>query len=138
MERLTFEGCFCDIAKCLETPGGSFCENGMCNQRKVWERLKAYEDTGLTPEQVKTMAESRRGHGRKQTRPVVRVDDETGEVVRFHSVREAQDSIGGISINLYLLTNRPLKGYRFYYEEEWKGGSGRCAYEGGSSRVEEG
>lgn len=44
MERLTFEGLFCDIAKCQETPGGSFCENGMCSQRKVWERLKYYED----------------------------------------------------------------------------------------------
>lgn len=44
MERLTFEGNFCDIAKCLETPGGSFCKNGMCSQRKVWERLKYYED----------------------------------------------------------------------------------------------
>lgn len=42
--RLTFEGNFCDIAKCLETPGGSFCEDGYCSQRKVWERLKYYED----------------------------------------------------------------------------------------------
>ena len=44
MERLTFEGNFCDIALCAETPGGSFCESGSCTQRKVWERLKAYED----------------------------------------------------------------------------------------------
>lgn len=44
MERLTFEGKFCDIAQCRETPGGSFCEDGSCSQRKVWERLKAYED----------------------------------------------------------------------------------------------
>lgn len=44
MERLTFEGNFCDIAVCLETPGGSFCEEGPCTQRKVWERLKLYED----------------------------------------------------------------------------------------------
>lgn len=58
MERLTFDGLFCDIAKCQETPGGSFCENGMCSQRKVWERLKEYEDTGLTPEQVKDMADN--------------------------------------------------------------------------------
>lgn len=47
MERLTFEGNFCDIAQCKEIP----CPyNGECSQRKVWERLKAYEDTGLTPE----------------------------------------------------------------------------------------
>ena len=46
MERLTFEGNFCDIAQCKEIP----CPyNGACSARKVWERLKAYEDTGLEP-----------------------------------------------------------------------------------------
>lgn len=44
MERLTFDGLFCDIAMCQETPGGSFCEDGACSQRQVWERLKHYED----------------------------------------------------------------------------------------------
>lgn len=44
MERLTFEGNFCDIALCSETPGGSFCESGACSQRRTWERLKALED----------------------------------------------------------------------------------------------
>lgn len=53
MDRLTFEGNFCDISRCQNTPGGSFCEGGACSQRKVWERLKEYEDTGLTPEEVK-------------------------------------------------------------------------------------
>lgn len=52
MERLTFEGNFCDIAQCSEVPGGSFCEDGACSQKKVWERLKAYEDTGVEPEEV--------------------------------------------------------------------------------------
>lgn len=52
MERLTFDGNFCDIAQCTTTPGGRFCEDGTCSARKVWERLKAYEDTGLTPEEV--------------------------------------------------------------------------------------
>ena len=48
MERLTFEGNFCDIARCKEIP----CPyNDACSARKVWERLKAYEDTGLTPEE---------------------------------------------------------------------------------------
>ena len=52
MERLTFDGNFCDIAQCWELP----CpHNGACSQRKVWERLKAYEDTGLTPEEIKSM-----------------------------------------------------------------------------------
>lgn len=44
MERLTFEGNFCDIAMCTATRYGSFCEDGACSQRKVWERLKHYED----------------------------------------------------------------------------------------------
>lgn len=44
MNRLTFDGNFCDIAMCQETRGGSFCEDGYCSQRNVWERLKEYED----------------------------------------------------------------------------------------------
>lgn len=52
MPRLTFEGNFCDIAMCRETPGCSFCEDGFCSQKRVWERLKAYEETGLDPEEV--------------------------------------------------------------------------------------
>ena len=53
MERLTFEGNFCDIAQCRELP----CPyNGACSQREVWERLKAYEDTGLTPERCAEFA----------------------------------------------------------------------------------
>lgn len=43
-DRITFEGNFCEIALCQETPGGSFCEDGTCSQRRVWERLKEYED----------------------------------------------------------------------------------------------
>ena len=63
MERLTFEGNFCDIAQCTSTPGGSFCENGTCSARKVWEQLKAYEDTGLTPEEVnKVRADTEAGY----------------------------------------------------------------------------
>lgn len=52
MERLTFDGNFCDIAQCTSNPGGSFCEDGSCSARKVWERLKAYEATELTPEEI--------------------------------------------------------------------------------------
>ena len=44
MKRLTFDGNYCDIAQCAETRGGSFCEDGACSQRKVWERLKKWED----------------------------------------------------------------------------------------------
>lgn len=55
MERLTFDGDFCDIALCSEVRGGSFCEDGSCSQRKVWERLKEYEDTGLMPEAIEAL-----------------------------------------------------------------------------------
>ena len=58
MERMTFEGNFCDIAQCRELP----CPyNGACSQRKVWERLKAYEDTGLEPESVEALKLSMMG-----------------------------------------------------------------------------
>lgn len=49
MERLTFEGNFCEIARCKEVK----CPYDIdCSQKQVWERLKAYEDTGLTPKEV--------------------------------------------------------------------------------------
>ena len=58
MERLTFEGNFCDIAQCRELP----CPyNGACSQRKVWERLKAYENIGLEPESVEALKLSMMG-----------------------------------------------------------------------------
>ena len=43
-ERLTFEGNFCEIARCRETRWGKHCPDGACSQRTVWERLKEYED----------------------------------------------------------------------------------------------
>ena len=47
MERLTFEGNFCDIAQCRELP----CPyDGNCTQKQVWERLKAHEDSRLSPQ----------------------------------------------------------------------------------------
>ena len=47
MERLTFEGNFCDIAQCRELP----CKyDGNCTQKEVWERLKQFEDAVQTPE----------------------------------------------------------------------------------------
>lgn len=48
MERITFDGNFCDISQCRELP----CQHGgNCSQKQVWERLKEYEDTRMTPEQ---------------------------------------------------------------------------------------
>lgn len=50
MERLTFDGNFCDISQCRELP----CPHGgSCTQRKVWEKLKAYEDLGFEPKEYK-------------------------------------------------------------------------------------
>ncbi len=47
MVRLTFDGNFCDISQCRELP----CKyDGNCSQKKVWERLKEYEDAGLSPQ----------------------------------------------------------------------------------------
>ena len=52
MERLTFEGNFCEIARCKEVK----CPyDTACSQKQVWERLKAYEDTGLEPEAIETV-----------------------------------------------------------------------------------
>ena len=52
MERLTFDGNFCDIAQCKELP----CpHDNNCTQKQVWDRLKSYEDTGLEPEAVETV-----------------------------------------------------------------------------------
>lgn len=46
MERLTFDGNFCDISQCREL---SCPYSTACMQRQVWERLKQYEDSGLSP-----------------------------------------------------------------------------------------
>ena len=52
MERLTFEGNFCDIAQC----GHVKCPyDTACSQKQVWERLKQYEDTKRTPEQIEAL-----------------------------------------------------------------------------------
>ena len=50
MKRLTYEGNFCDIAMCSATA----CI-GTCSQKEVWERLKQYEDTGLSPVDVEEL-----------------------------------------------------------------------------------
>ena len=46
MERLTFEGNFCEIARCKEVKCPYDTD---CSQKQIWERLKQYEDTGLSP-----------------------------------------------------------------------------------------
>ena len=49
MERLTFDGNFCDISKC----GYRVCpHDGNCSQKQVWQRLKQFEDAFGTPEKA--------------------------------------------------------------------------------------
>lgn len=52
MERLTFEGSFCEIEQCKEVTCPYDTD---CSQKQVWERLKAYEDTKRTPEQIEAL-----------------------------------------------------------------------------------
>ena len=47
MERLTFEGNFCEIARCKEVKRPY---DTACSQKQVWERLKQYEDSKLSQE----------------------------------------------------------------------------------------
>ena len=84
MERLTFEGNFCDIAQCDVIPGGSYCESGSCTQRKVWERLAAYEDTGLTPERCAEFARAD-----AEGRYIVMRDAEQEGVARLRELAKA-------------------------------------------------
>lgn len=52
MKRLTVDTdlSFCDIAQCDSIPGGSFCEDGRCDQRRCYEKLREYERSDLEPE----------------------------------------------------------------------------------------
>ena len=82
MERLTFEGNFCDIAQCRELP----CKyDGNCSQKQVWERLKAYEDAGLSPQactEAREIEETLSGYDYSISRMVVLMKaDKDGRVV---------------------------------------------------------
>lgn len=83
MDRLTFEGNFCDIAQCKDTPGGSFCEDGYCDQRRVWERLKAYEDTGKTPEEVAALVQA-------EPEFPCKVGDDVFEIVELNEIQKEE------------------------------------------------
>ena len=84
MERLTFEGNFCEIARCKEVKCPYDTD---CSQKQVWERLKAYEDTGLIHEKVSWMKE------------VVEAafDNDTSRIERAHSLHVA-DKEGRVTI----------------------------------------
>lgn len=55
MKRLTVDTdlSFCDIAQCDSIPGGSFCEDGRCDQRRCYEKLREYERSDLEPETLR-------------------------------------------------------------------------------------
>lgn len=59
MKRLTVDTDlpFCDIAKCDFIPGGSFCEDGRCDQRRCYEKLREYERSDLEPETLRKTRE---------------------------------------------------------------------------------
>lgn len=44
MERITFDGNFCDIVMCHNVDGSSTCEKETCDLRRTWERLKEIEN----------------------------------------------------------------------------------------------
>ena len=84
MERLTFEGNFCEIVQCKEVK----CQyDTACSQKQVWERLKAYEDTGLSHEKVSWMKE------------VIEAafDNDTSRIERAHNLHVA-DKEGRVTI----------------------------------------
>ena len=55
MKRLTVDTdlSFCDIAQCDSIPGGSLCEDGRCDQRRCYEKLREYERSDLEPETLR-------------------------------------------------------------------------------------
>lgn len=83
MDRLTFEGNFCDIAQCHELP----CPyDNNCMQKQVWERLRAYEDTRLSPEGLKQAGEIEEylnecGSSIARVAELIKADDERRIVV---------------------------------------------------------
>lgn len=80
MDRLTFEGSFCEIARCKEVKCPYDTD---CSQKQVWERLKAYEDSRLSPEDAANLhAILRLGDGMTLMRlRELAVADQEGRVV---------------------------------------------------------
>ena len=80
MKRLTFEGNFCDIAQCKEVKCPYDTD---CSQKQVWERMKAYEGSKLSPEDAANLhAILRLGDGMMLMRlRELAVADQEGRVV---------------------------------------------------------
>ena len=138
MERLTFDGLFCDIAMCREIP----CPyDGMCSQRKTWERLKEYEDAGLEPDQINRAQETLRcfdNIGIKRGNEIVSAEQngrlvvlpcKVGDTVWFTEnvfngekviqviAHRMIDGIGGNSLNPIWLTSKEPYELRFHPSE---------------------
>ena len=109
MERLTFDGNFCDIAQCWELP----CHHGgNCSQKQVWERLKAYEDTRLTPERCAELARAD-----AEGRYIVMRDAEQEGVARLRELARA-DKDGRVVVlpckvgdPVYLIVTKRARNY---------------------------
>ena len=119
MERLTFEGNFCEIARCKEVKCPYDTD---CSQKQVWERLKQYEDTGLSPIACEESAKIEKGLSKggysisrmvelmcadQEGRVVVlpckvgeRWTDEDGRAVRITAVIVSIETFG-MNINIY-------------------------------------
>ena len=102
MERLTFEGNFCDIAQCRD----SACkQDGTCTQKEVWKRLKAYEDIAELcggADRLRELAEADKD-GRVVVLPGKvgeRWVDEDGRAVRITAVIVSMEPFGE-NINIY-------------------------------------
>lgn len=98
MDRLTFDGKFCDIAMCEFTPGGSFCEEGYCSQRRVWERLKSIEDIlggGYNLDRLRELVQADR-EGRCVVLPCMIGD--TVYVLNHHLGRVFENEVAGFSV----------------------------------------
>ena len=105
MERLTFDGNFCDIALCSEVRYGSFCEDGSCSQRRGWERLKSIEDIlggDYNLDRLRELAEAER-KGRCVVLPCMVGDNVY--VLNHHLGRVFENEVAGFSVG-YQSDNR--------------------------------
>lgn len=105
MERLTFDGEFCDISMCREELGGPFCEEGYCSQRRVWERLKSIEDIlgdDYDLDRIQELAQAGR-EGRCVVLPCMIGD--TVYVLNHHLGRVFENEVAGFSVG-YQSDNR--------------------------------
>lgn len=99
-------------------PGRHLCENGTCSQKEVWLRLKAYEDTGLTPEQC-----AKYGKADREGRYIVLRDAEQEGVKRLRELAKADKegrvavlpcAVGGSMLNTIDIERpRIMKGLHF-------------------------